>query len=304
MLTSSRLLLRALAGVALLGGLATVPAVLPSSEASAPARTGAKIDTDECGAVILKPDNNRWSCSFVDQFTGTELDADKWIVQDTRQSGFRMGKTCFTPSSDNISVEGGDLRLVARKVRSFDCAASNGRFRTRYTGGMVGTRSRFAQTYGRFEIRAKFPATVVAGLHGGFWMHPNDLVYGPWPASGEIDIAEWWSVDATLVLPTLHYVGRDPSADSGWDCRVDDPGSYHTYTLEWARATMRVAIDGAWCFQRSWTPDYPQVAPQPFDHPFSMILNMGVGPAAGSNKVSWRTTFPSALVVDYAKAWR
>jgi hypothetical protein len=48
------------------------------------------------------------------------------------------------------------------------------------------------------------------------------------------------------------------------------------------------------------TPDAPLKAPQPFDHPFSLVLNMGVA----MNGLSWRTEFPASLVVDYAKAWR
>jgi hypothetical protein len=46
------------------------------------------------------------------------------------------------------------------------------------------------------------------------------------------------------------------------------------------------------------------VAPQPFDQPFSMILNMGVGPLGGSNPVSSSTKLPATYTVDYAKAWR
>ena len=231
------------------------------------------------------------------------LDTDKWIVQETRKTGFKMGKTCFTASPDNLRVRDGELFLVAQEGRTISCRNPDGWFSTRYTGGMIGTRGRFSQAFGRFEVRAKLPSARTAGVHGGFWMFPRDLVYGPWPASGEMDVAEWWSSDPTLVLPSLHYNGRDPDADSGWGCRVDDPSSYHTYAVEWLRTVMRFSVDGAVCFARSWTPDLPQQAPQPFDKPFSMILNMGVGPATGTNKVSWRTPFPAVFVVDYAKAW-
>jgi hypothetical protein len=63
---------------------------------------------------------------------------------------------------------------------------------------------------------------------------------------------------------------------------------------------IRFYIDGEECFSRAWTPTIPQARPQPFDHRFSMILNMGVS----MNGLSWRTEFPAELVVDYAKAWR
>jgi beta-glucanase (GH16 family) len=303
MLTTSRKLRRALAVLVSLAALGT-PSLLPSSSAATASDRSTPTLTDDCGATVPKGDGTAWRCTFVDQCTGTAIDGEKWVVQDTRQTGFRIGRTCFTPSTANVRVRDGALELTAREGATVNCRSSSGWFSTRYTGGMVGTRGHFSQAFGRFEIRARFPAASTAGLHGGFWMYPRDLVYGPWPASGEIDVAEWWSGDATRLLPTLHYNGRDPDADSGWDCRVADPTTFHTYTVEWLRTVMRFSIDGAVCFARSWTPDSPQVAPQPFDQPFSMILNMGVGPASGTNKVSWRTPFPATLVVDYAKAWR
>ena len=67
---------------------------------------------------------------------------------------------------------------------------------------------------------------------------------------------------------------------------------------------MRFFIDGSMCYDRKWAPELPQVPPQPFDHPFSMILNMGVGTAGGSNPVSSATPLPATYTVDYAKAWR
>jgi beta-glucanase (GH16 family) len=105
------------------------------------------------------------------------------------------------------------------------------------------------------------------------------------------------------VLPSLHFNGRDPRADSGWQCRVADVSSFHTYAAEWSPTEIRFYIDDAMCFSRTWTPVPPQVAPQPFDHPFSMILLMGVGTPSGTNTVSPTTELPATLTVDYAKAW-
>ncbi|MEZ0581098.1 family 16 glycosylhydrolase [Nocardioides sp. MH1] len=303
MIHTPRTLRRALAATALV----TIAAVAPLADDTATAdsaRTAPALAAGACGPVIPKGDGTTWTCTFADAFDGTALDTDTWIVQDTRRTGFTVGKTCFTSSPDNVRVRDGHLILVAREGRTINCRSPKGFFSTRYTGGMVGTRGSFSQAYGRFEVRAELPAGGGPGLHGGFWMNPLDMAYGPWPASGEIDVAEWWSSDPTLVLPSLHYNGRDPQADSGWGCRVTDQTAFHTYTLEWLRTVMRFSIDGDLCFARSWTPDAPQQAPQPFDRPFSMILDMAVGPATGTNKVSWRTPFPGSLVVDYARAWR
>lgn len=234
----------------------------------------------------------------MDRFAGGSLDRDHWIVQDSARSGFRYGRTCFVDSPEVLAVRRG--RLVISVVEgSWRLCGVRAPFLTRWSGAMIGTKGHFSQAFGRFEIRAKLPTATDPGVHGGFWMYPVEHTYGRWPASGEIDVAEWWSRDPQEVLPSLHYNGRRKAEDSGRHCRVADPTVFHTYTLVWGRDTMRFLIDGDRCFARRWEPESPQVRPQPFDHPFSMILNMGV-----TSRIDAGVKFPARFVVDYAKAWR
>ncbi|WP_183095946.1 glycoside hydrolase family 16 protein [Nocardioides stalactiti] len=293
---------RALAAAALVGLAAVAPLQLATGGGS-PA--GAEVTYDACGVVTTKADGSSWSCSYVDNFDGRSLDPAKWITQSTAVTGFRSGQTCFTTSDKNIKVRKGALELIALALPGkFTCKSPTGDFTTKYTGGMVGTRGKFSQTYGKFEVRAKFPTARTSGVHGGFWMFPLNLKYGPWPASGEIDVAEWWSHEPTLVLPSLHYKGRDYLVDSGWNCRVADVSQFHTYTVDWQPSAISFFIDGTLCFTRTPDPDAPLVAPQPFDHPFSMILNMGVGTEGGQNAITASTPLPATFFVDYAKAWK
>ncbi|WP_183095944.1 glycoside hydrolase family 16 protein [Nocardioides stalactiti] len=287
-----------LGAAALVAGATLAPAQAVGTAPDAVVRIAAPGAGDDCGPTIRKAGGTPWRCTFVDRFNGSGLDPDRWITQETGETGFRSGRTCFTSSRDNIRVHDGALHLTARKGPWQRCSARLRGFSTRYTGGMVGTKGRFSQTYGRFEVRAKYPSNRVIGIHGGFWMYPVEHTYGRWPSSGEIDVAEWWSYEPDRVIPSLHYDGRDPDVDSGWECWTDVT-DFHTYTVEWRPTVIRFFIDGTECFARSWTPEPPLVAPKPFDHPFSMILNMGVGP-----NVSWKADFPATYVVDYAKAWR
>ncbi|MEZ0581096.1 family 16 glycosylhydrolase [Nocardioides sp. MH1] len=298
----------ALVGALLLGCVGLAPATdtalgAPPPDRVATARAGATSE-DACGPRIARPGGRSWTCSFADDFRGIRIDGRKWVVQDSALTGFHTGQTCYTRHASNVLVRRGTLRLTARTVEPFRCGRLPRAFHTRYTGGMIGTKGKFSQAFGRFEVRARFPEGDRSGIHGGLWMYPVDLTYGAWPESGEIDVAEWWSSEPTQVIPSLHYDGRKRSVDSGFDCWVSTPTRFHTYTLVWLRRVMRFSIDGRECFHRRWRPDPPQQAPQPFDQPFSMILNMGVGRTFGRQRVSRYTRFPAQYVVDYVRAWR
>jgi beta-glucanase (GH16 family) len=298
-----RLIAAALVGVAGIGWLA---ADTVASDPLATAGAGFRAEThDDCGIVRKKADGSDWECTFIDEFGGTKLSGKKWITQDTMETDFSTEMTCLRRSEKNIRVNRGVLELTARDEGDpFDCGRGLGNFWTEYTGGMIGTRTKFSQTYGKFEMRAKWPDARLPGLHGAFWMNPLDMAYGSWPRSGEIDIAEWWSAKPDLVIPSLHFTGRDGKVDSGWNCKVEDVSDWHTYAVDWSATGFKFSIDGKVCFTRRPVPSAPLLAaPQPFDKPFSIVLNMGVGLKNGINKVDDNTPLPATLTVDYVKAW-
>ena len=282
--------------------LLTAPVSTPDAEGATTA--------PKCGLQIYKYDGTPWTCTFADNFSSTTLDTTKWAVGETAFTGFNVGGTCATAS--NVAISGGVLKLTARDAgKTFSCDSPAGAFDTRYTGAHIGTNGRFAQTYGKFEVRARYPLSG-PGLHGGFWLYPEKPTYGAWPASGEIDVAEWWSNVPTLALPTLHYNTSTFLDDSGWLCEVLTPTAWHTYSVVWAPTLMQFSIDNKPCFTRAWTPDAPLVAPQPFDKPFNLVLTMavdarptadGVSPEL-ANAVTPATLLPATYEVDYVRAWR
>ena len=272
----------------------------PAEGAAPPPR-----NTDACGTLISKPTGGNWQCTFVDNFDGGALNTNKWVVSSTARSGFRSGLTCYRSSSKNVVVRQGTVQLVAHDEGApFTCTSPYGSFTTRYSGGAISTWGKFSQTYGRFEARAKYPTTTTQGAHAAFWLYPQKDNYGSWPASGEIDVAEWWSVRPDLTMPSLHYSGRDLWADSGWDCVVADATTWHTYAVDWSTTAMTFSIDGVPCFTRSWSGTGLLPAPAPFDRPFTMALTSGVGDETGTNIVSAATTLPASYIIDYVKVWR
>jgi beta-glucanase (GH16 family) len=239
-------------------------------------------------------------CTFVDDFAGNKLDSSKWIAQQTYTSGYQNGGECFVNSPNNVSVSNGALNLTARRESStFQCQYPGGSYETRYTSGMVSTYGRFSQAFGRFEIRAKFPAATVAGLQSALWMWPVDPnKYGAWPGSGEIDIAESYSQYPDRVIPYVHYdsAPADMTVTNNY-CMINDVSAFHSYVAEWTPTAITIKYDGQTCMSHALSD-----GGRPFDQPFIMALTQALG--QGSNAVTDSTPFPATTTVDYVRVWK
>lgn len=297
MLTAARLPARWMALAVLTALLTCMPLATATSTATA-ATTAAT--TDACGSRIAKPGGGQWTCSFVDDFAGSKLDSTRWTSQDTSRTGFYMGTTCFKPGQ-GYAVGGGSLKLTVRRTAWTSCATPSGSVQTNAVGADLNTWGKFSQVRGRFEARLKFPSYTGAGLHGGFWMNPYQNTYGAWPASGEIDVAEWYSNVADHMYPSLHYSGSDVSRDTAWNCVIGRADVFHTYAVEWGQTSMTFLYDGKACFTRSWAPT-GMSAPAPFDRGFTLDVMSGLG--VGGNAPTSATPSTTVTYVDYVKAWR
>jgi hypothetical protein len=71
----------------------------------------------------------------------------------------------------------------------------------------------------------------------------------------------------------------------------------------WLPTSLRFVYDGVTCLDiPTWTPGAPLVAPQPFDKPFFMLLQLALVYARNTPVAS--SPFPARFVVDYVRAWR
>ena len=108
--------------------------------------------------------------------------------------------------------------------------------------------------YGRVEVVAKMPEGD--WLWPAIWMMPDKSTYGPWPMSGEIDIAEsrgnapqGYPDGRNSIGSSLHW-GPLPGFDAFWRTtgkhnvkRGDYSTGYHTYGLEWTENYLFMYID-------------------------------------------------------------
>jgi beta-glucanase (GH16 family) len=245
-----------------------------------------------------RPGGGTWTCTFHDEFNATSLNRNVWVVQTTAQAGWHSGNECAIDSPHTVSEGGGLLSLTVRRTPTFTCADPYGNFRTDVIGGSIFTRT-FAQSQGRFEIRAKFAPSNAgkSGIQGALWLYPANVrsstgMTGP----TEIDIAEHYSVHPNLVIPTVHsYMSL--TGYSNYTCNVVGAETgFHTYTAIWSASAITIQYDGHTCLNLV-SPFAGSTA-----GPFLVALSQSVG--TGADAPSAATPMPATEQVDYVRVWR
>lgn len=258
-----------------------------------------------------------------DEFTGSTLDSSKWTPQ--IGNGFMSGTEYvsgwgnneleyYTDRPENVKVDNGELVITARKGDY--AGTANGKAATfPWTSARIRTADKFSRTYGKFEIRAKFPKGK--GLWPAIWMLPElPSPYGTWAANGEIDIAEGWGSKPNNVAHTIHYGGVWPNnVYSGDTVEYPNAGTmdqWHVYTLEWSPGKLVWRIDGVQTAERTkwWSAkgNPPKGAedlyawPAPFDKPFHLLLNLAVGGNFDGNPDA-TTPDTAEMRVDYVRVY-
>ncbi len=275
----------------------------PSDPTSGAGDTPTTPTAPSCGTDPTKADGSKWECTFSDDFRGTTLDRSKWSPITTENSQLSYGD-CWVDSPNNIKVADGAAQLSTRKVQD-EVSCGNG-VKSNYTSGSLSSVGKFSQAFGRYEIRAAMPKTNGKGLHSALWLWPDAQRYGStWPASGEIDIVEFYSKYPDRLIPALHYNSSLPwSTRTNNECLVEDPTKYHTYTLEWTPQSLTVGIDGTTCVEHKISPLAPLSGAAPFDKPFYLNLTQSLGASDNSLPAGTEIGDDVTMKVDYVKVWK
>ena len=193
---------------------------------------------------------------------------------------------------------------------------TNGTIVNPVKSGRINTLKGATIKYGKIEVTAQMPDGD--WMWPAIWMLPVNSTYGPWPQSGEIDIAETRGNNYTyqaggnnIVSSALHW-GPDPANDAWWRTNNKRQALHTTYTkaehvfgVEWSEKYIFTYIDTRLLqvlyfdfdgdlykrgnFPLSDTNGTTLVDPwsqtgdpaTPFDQDFYLILNIAVGATNG-----------------------
>lgn len=220
-------------------------------------------------------------------------DDTKWGYNiGTGSNGWGNGESqYYTNRSDNVIVEGGFLKIIAKKE---SYSGSD------YTSARMLTQGKFEFTYGRIDVRAKLPQGQ--GTWPAIWMLGANIDTVGWPACGEIDIMEHWGHEPGIVSSATHTTacsGGCAGVRVGSTTLPDYATEFHIYSLEWNENELKFLIDGEFKYKYAPTSktndNYPYTADQ------FIILNVAMGG-------SWFEIDPnfteSTMEVDYVRVYQ
>lgn len=242
-----------------------------------------------------------------DEFDGTTLNTTNWAYATGNGCGGVSGcgfgnneKQYYTNSTNNVSVNGGNLVLTARYEANYNGSGSN------YTSGKIYTMGKKSWKYGRFEARVKVPSA--SAIWPAFWMLPDN---GNWPKTGEIDILETQNKNPLNANQTLHFFctpcGNAQNIGVAYNKNINWSLDYHIYAVDWSPQKIVFSVDGVNTV--TYTPSSLAAkggltSDWPFDaQNFYIIFNLAVGGTYTGNATPVSTDYPVSMLVDYVRVY-
>ena len=192
----------------------------------------------------------------------------------------------YRDHSDNVKVEGGFLKITAKK-QTFSGAP--------YTSARIKTQGKQNFTYGKIEARMKLPEGI--GTWPAFWMLGANFETAQWPACGEIDIMEHKGYQPNIIHGTLHYTGFSGGGGPTQSTTVTNVSSeFHNYSVVWTANTIKFYVDDT-LFHT-----FNNNATTPFNANFFIIFNVAMGGGFGGPVDP--AFVQSTMEVDYVRVYQ
>ena len=229
---------------------------------------------------IVDPIKKGYALSWSDEFNGSKLDTTKWIDSYPDNNRTHSNGEQQYYATDGYAVSDGVLKLKAQKRTMGGMP---------YTSGMIASYGKFAQKYGWFEIRMKFPKGK--GMWPAFWLLPETKAWPP-----EIDILEILGHEPNKVYLTNHWKPVDGVHDGKGDSYTgpDFSADFHTFALEWTPTELVWYVDSK---ERYRTDRH---IPQ---EPMYVIANLAVG-GDWPGLPDAATVFPASMDIDYIRVYQ
>lgn len=239
-------------------------------------------------SALAKP--QKWQLVWSDEFDNAgQLDPNKWEHETDGGVWGNNEIQHYTDSLDNSYVENGKLVVETRHEADGT-----------YTSARLHAKTLF--TYGRFEIRAKFPSGN--GVWPALWMIGAEGVYGNggWPDNGEVDIVEHVGREPDQILASVYTKNFNWMNGNGFTNWINYPGTeedYHIYTLEWDPEFLRISVDGK-PYNVVKNP-HTTWEDWPFDRGMRLMINTALASFGGEVDDA---IFPQRMYVDYVRVYQ
>ena len=305
---------------------------------------GATVDVSDAEKAL-----DGWTLAWSDEFDGDHLDSTKWTARDDRSSSSRTthpDRTPGLPPEDaeeqtydprECRVRGGALAIRTRKKPGeyFFVPGARRTDPTRespFASCWVDSREAFSQTYGRIEIRAKFPEHQCPGVSPRHRLFPDPATSVPrdacWPTGGQVDVAAAYGrgrggpgARAGTVEAGYHFApqgecgvdgeakaqyppqsggtGSDdnPLTDHLNNLRGDFHSEFHVFAVEWDKRSLAYFVDGVETLRLSQF--HVPIIPR---WPFYVALSTAV--SAFGMPDALECDYDSYHYVDYVRVYR
>ncbi|MNP93146.1 Beta-glucanase precursor [compost metagenome] len=221
-----------------------------------------------------------WSDEFN---TDGSPDAAKWGY-DLGAGGWGNSEAqTYTNSANNVIVQGGNLKITAKKEGSG------------YTSARLKTEGKYEFTYGKIEVKAKLPTG--GGTWPAIWSLGADYATNAWPACGEIDYMEHKGNEPNVIHGSLHYPGHSGGNPSTGTTTIANASSeFHVYKTVWSPTSVKFYVDDN--LFHSFANDNTV----PFNKDFFLILNVAMGGTFGGTIDPAFTQ--SSMEIDYVRVYQ
>lgn len=256
-------------------------------------------------AAELPERDDSWKLVWSDEFDRDgKPDPEIWEYE----RGFERNKELQWYQPENVTCQDGHLVFEARRETrphpGFREGSRDWRRSRRtidYTSASLITKPEHSWAFGRWEIRARFPA--LAGLWPAIWT----TGHGPWPRAGEIDIMEYYR--DTILANTVH---AGPGGEEVWNSshtKIEEfdrdtwADEFHEWVMLWDEEKIAFYLDGRLLNSVDIT-EVPKTAPggkHPFHQPHRLRLNLAIGSNGGDPS---KTAFPQKYEVDYVRIYQ